>query len=85
VVLKVRDISHLSHGEIFLVTNDDDIVSYKDGSHSFIVLTWGVYQQGGTPPCLRVKGWVTFPTLVRQYFYCFLVFLDPLVFFLKKK
>jgi len=27
VVLKVRDISHLSHGEIVLVTNDDDIVA----------------------------------------------------------
>jgi len=29
VVLKVRDRSHLSHGEIVLVTNDDDILEYK--------------------------------------------------------
>ena len=29
VVLKVRDSSHLSHGEIVLVTNDDDILGYK--------------------------------------------------------
>ena len=29
VVLKVRDRSHLSHGEIVLVTNDDDILGYK--------------------------------------------------------
>jgi hypothetical protein len=29
VVLKVRDMSHLSHGEIVLVTNDDDILAYK--------------------------------------------------------
>ncbi len=29
VVLKVRDSSHLSHGEIVLVTNDDDILAYK--------------------------------------------------------
>ena len=26
VVLKVRDISHLNHEEIVLVTNDDDIL-----------------------------------------------------------
>ena len=29
VVLKVSDISHLSHKEIVLVTNDDDILPYK--------------------------------------------------------
>ena len=29
VVLKVSDMSHLSHGEIVLVTNDDDILTYK--------------------------------------------------------
>jgi hypothetical protein len=29
VVLKVKDTRHLSHGEIVLVTNDDDIVVYK--------------------------------------------------------
>jgi len=29
VVLKVRENSHLSHGEIVLVTNDDDILGYK--------------------------------------------------------
>jgi hypothetical protein len=29
MVLKVRDRSHLSHGEIVLVTNDDDILEYK--------------------------------------------------------
>jgi hypothetical protein len=30
VVLKIRGISHLGHGEIVLVTSDDDILSYKD-------------------------------------------------------
>jgi hypothetical protein len=29
VVLKVRGIHHLSHGEIVLVTSDDDTLSYK--------------------------------------------------------
>jgi hypothetical protein len=29
VVLQVRDRRHLSHGEIVLVTSDDDILSYK--------------------------------------------------------
>jgi hypothetical protein len=29
VDFKVRDISHLSHGEIVLVTSDDDILSYQ--------------------------------------------------------
>ncbi len=29
VVRKVRHNSHLSHGEIVLVTNDDDILGYK--------------------------------------------------------
>ena len=30
VVLKVRYRSHLSHGEIVLVTNDDHMLGYKD-------------------------------------------------------
>ena len=30
VVRKVRHNSHLSHGEIVLVTNDDDILGYKE-------------------------------------------------------
>jgi hypothetical protein len=29
VARKVRHNSHLSHGEIVLVTNDDDILGYK--------------------------------------------------------
>ncbi len=29
VVLQITDNGHLSHGEIVLVTNDDDILGYK--------------------------------------------------------